>query len=104
MDNYTTEVAATRVGAALPGARSAWASLSAVGAQHARTKNPVPAAGAVGARLAAFPEVQAPTMQLAAMADGPQTLNGTRKHNVHKTRINAGGYGAMGPHPEREPA
>jgi len=22
--------------------------------------------------------------------------------NAHKTRINAGGYGAMGPHPERE--
>jgi hypothetical protein len=31
-------------------------------------------------------------------------VNGTRKQNVHKTRINAGGYGAMGPHPEREPA
>jgi hypothetical protein len=27
----------------------------------------------------------------------------TRKQtNVHKTRINAGGFGAMGPHPERE--
>ncbi len=30
------------------------------------------------------------------------TVNDTRKQTVHKTRINAGGYGAMGPHPERE--
>jgi hypothetical protein len=31
------------------------------------------------------------------------TANDTRKQkNVQKTRINAGGYGAMGPHPERE--
>jgi hypothetical protein len=30
-------------------------------------------------------------------------VNVARKpENVHKTRINAGGYGAMGPHPERE--
>jgi hypothetical protein len=28
------------------------------------------------------------------------TVNETK--NVQKTRINAGGYGAMGPHPERE--
>jgi hypothetical protein len=28
----------------------------------------------------------------------------TRKQNVHKTRVNAGGDGASGPHPEREPA
>jgi hypothetical protein len=31
------------------------------------------------------------------------TANDTRKQtNVQKTRINAGGYGAMGPQPERE--
>jgi hypothetical protein len=31
------------------------------------------------------------------------TVNETRKQNhVYKTRINAGGYGAMGPYPERE--
>jgi hypothetical protein len=27
-----------------------------------------------------------------------------RKQYVHKTRVNAGGDGASGPHPEREPA
>jgi hypothetical protein len=41
----------------------------------------------------------------ADLVSGEQlAANGTRKQNVHKTRINAGGYGAMGPHPEREPA
>jgi hypothetical protein len=31
------------------------------------------------------------------------TANDTRKQTyVYKTRINAGGYGAMGPQPERE--
>jgi hypothetical protein len=28
----------------------------------------------------------------------------TRKYNVHQTRVNAGGDGASGPHPERGPA
>ena len=32
-----------------------------------------------------------------------ETVTFTRKPiNVHKTRISAGGYGAMGPYPERE--
>jgi hypothetical protein len=44
-----------------------------------------------------------PTAALIGSGEQP-AVNGTRKQNVHKTRINAGGYGAMGPHPEREPA
>jgi hypothetical protein len=44
-----------------------------------------------------------PTVALIGSGELP-AVNGTRKQNVHKTRINAGGYGAMGPHPEREPA
>jgi hypothetical protein len=32
------------------------------------------------------------------------TATDNRKHNVYKTRVNAGGDGASGPHPEREPA
>jgi hypothetical protein len=43
------------------------------------------------------------TQTATLLAEQP-AVNGTRKQNVHKTRINAGGYGAMGPHPEREPA
>jgi hypothetical protein len=79
-------------------------SLSVIGASHVRMQNPVLAAGSVDARLVAFRSVPAMT-RLAALADGElPPVNGTRKQNVHKTRINAGGYGAMGPHPEREPA
>ena len=106
MEIYTTDVAAARTGAAFLGACSPWMSLSvesAAGANHVRTQNPVMAAGSPDARLGAFP---VPPMTPAAdLVSGEQSAaNGTRKQNVHKTRINAGGYGAMGPHPEREPA
>ncbi len=42
--------------------------------------------------------------QLAAPATGLPTAISNRKHTVYKTRVNAGGDGASGPHPEREPA
>jgi hypothetical protein len=104
---YTSEVAAARMGAAFLGACSPWMSLSVdsvAGANHVRTQNPVLAAGSPDARLGAFWPVPAMT-PTAALINGEQpAVNGTRKQNVHKTRINAGGYGAMGPHPEREPA
>jgi hypothetical protein len=32
------------------------------------------------------------------------SVSETVKQTVKKTRINAGGYGVLGPHPEREPA
>ena len=42
------------------------------------------------------------TRQLSAINGRP---TGNRKQQyVHKTRVNAGGDGASGPHPEREPA
>ncbi|HEX3711882.1 MAG TPA: hypothetical protein VHV09_03735 [Trebonia sp.] len=105
MEIYTTNVTAARVGAACLGVGSPWANLAAVGAQHALARTAVPATGIAGARPGAFRPVPAPTTpQLALMsAELLPTVNGTRKQNdVHKTRINAGGYGAMGPHPERE--
>jgi hypothetical protein len=38
-------------------------------------------------------------------SEAMSVVNSNRKQtNVHQTRTNAGGYGAMGPHPEREPA
>lgn len=107
MENYTIDVAAARNGAAFLGACSPWMSLSVesvAGANHVRTQTPVLAAGSPGARLGAFWPVPAMT-PTAALSSGEQpAAGGTRKQNVHKTRINAGGYGAMGPHPEREPA
>jgi hypothetical protein len=115
VDMNTTFVAATRLGAACPGVGSPvvgspWTNLLAVGAKHALGQSPVLLAGspaerrAAVARRAAYRPVQAPMTQLAAMsAELLPTVNVTRKQsNVHKTRINAGGYGAMGPHPERE--
>jgi hypothetical protein len=105
---YMNDVAAARTGAAFSGACSPWMSLSVesvAGANHVRTQNPVLATGTSGARLGAFWPVPAmtPTAALIGSSELP-AVNGTRKQNVHKTRINAGGYGAMGPHPEREPA
>jgi len=104
---YTTDVAAARTGAALLGVCSPWTSLSVesgAGASHVRSQNPVLAAGIPGARLAAFRPVPAMTQTVALVAGELPAVNSNRKQHVHKTRINAGGYGAMGPHPEREPA
>jgi hypothetical protein len=104
VENNTTFVAVTRLGAACLGVGSPWTTLVAAGAKHALGQSPVLAAGAPEARRATFRPVQAPMTQLAVMsAELLPTRKVTRKqNNVHKTRINAGGYGAMGPHPERE--
>jgi hypothetical protein len=98
---YTTNVAATRVGAACLGVRSPWANLAAVGAKHALPQNAVLAAGSADARRAFRPEPVQTTQSALMAAELLPTVNETQK-TVHKTRINAGGYGAMGPHPERE--
>ncbi len=106
MEIYTYDITAARVGAAISGARSPWMSpsvASAAGANHVRTQSPVLAAGTPGARNAAFRPVPAMTPAAVLLAEQP-AVNGTRKQNVYKARIDAGGFGAMGPHPEREPA
>jgi len=98
---YTTNVAATRVGAACLGVRSPWANLAAVGAKHALAPNAVLTAGSRDARRAFRPDSVQTTQSALMAAELLPTVNETQK-TVHKTRINAGGYGAMGPHPERE--
>ena len=110
MDIYLTDVAAARLGAACLGvghARSPWAKLAVVGANHARTQTAALAVGGTGARRVASWPLPAQTEQFALMsamsAELLPTANDNRKQrNVQKTRINAGGYGAMGPQPERE--
>jgi hypothetical protein len=75
-----------------------------VAANHARTQSAVTAAGNPDTgRLVSWP-LAAQTQQFALMsAELLPAANDTRKQkNVQKTRVNAGGYGAMGPHPERE--
>jgi hypothetical protein len=104
---FMTDVAAARLGAACLGVgnvRSPWAKLAVVGANHARTQAAVLAAGNPGARRVASWPLPAQTEQSALMSvELLPTANDTRKQtNVQKTRINAGGYGAMGPQPERE--
>ena len=94
MLNNTINVTAAPCGAAFPGAGSPWTmlqaiGLSAVGMNHVRTPFPVPVMT---------------QKQLVALATGLPTATDNRKHNVYKTRVNAGGDGASGPHPEREPA
>jgi hypothetical protein len=109
--NYTINVTAAPSGAAFPGARSPWTmvqalGLSAAGMDHVRMPNPLPVAVAADARLAALRQIPAMTQKqlVVAPATGLPTATDNRKHNVYKTRVNAGGDGASGPHPEREPA
>jgi hypothetical protein len=104
---YLTQVTAARAGADFQGVCSLWPSPVVAGVNHAQ--NPLliadaTAAGALDARLVAPRPVPAMTRQIVDMVDVPLTVNGNRKQTVHKTRISAGGYGAMGPHPDREPA
>jgi len=103
--NNTIDVTAAPCGAAFPGAGSPWINLSAVGLDHARTQNLVPVAVAADARLAAIRQIPAMTQkQPVAVATMLPSVTANRKHNVYMTRVNAGGDGASGPHPEREPA
>jgi hypothetical protein len=96
----TINVAVARSGADLPGVRSPWASPSGAGAQYAFGQLPI-TASPPSARFVASRRV--PAMQpVAIVAAALPTV--VRKQNVHKTRVNAGGDGASGPHPEREPA
>src|SRR5690348_15256732 len=96
--------AAIRSEAAFLGARSERASLVNAGMNHARALNSALVAGLQDARFAPLMQVPAPTTQPAPTAAELPIVDVARKSNVHKTRISAGGYGAMGPHPEREPA
>ena len=107
MDIYTTNVAAARLGAACLGvaaARSPWAALPVAGAEHALPATAAMAVVRPGANRVAHRRIPAFTQQSTQMSSELLSVsNGTRKQtNVQKTRINAGGYGAMGPHPERE--
>jgi hypothetical protein len=105
---YTTHVAAARrPGAACLGvwaSRSPWANLPVAGVNHALPATAVLAVERPGANRLAHRRIPASTQPFALMSAGLlPTANDTRKQtNVLKTRSNAGGYGAMGPYPERE--
>jgi hypothetical protein len=99
---YTLSVPVARSGAALPGLRSPWANLSGTRVNHALPLILDPAAAMPCTRFVASRQVPATVQPFAVMATGLPT--DIRKQYVHKTRVNAGGDGASGPHPEREPA
>jgi len=107
--NIAIDVTAAPSGAEFPGARSPWAMIQAplpsgAGVDYVRMPNLVPFAAAADARLAVR-HVPAMTQKQPAVVPATALPTATnRKHNVYKTRVNAGGGGASGPHPEREPA
>jgi hypothetical protein len=97
VESSTIYLAATLTGAAFLGARSARMCLSGAGTNHVRPQNPELAAW-TNAHATALPPVLATPTQLV-----PAPVAGNPVH-VHKTQIGAGGSGALGSHPEREPA
>ena len=98
----TSNVAVATGGAALPGVRSPWATVFCAGVNHAQAQFPGWAVVTPSTRFVALRRMPAMVQPLAEMAVAlPIDI---RKQYVHKTRVNAGGDGAMGPHPERAPA
>ena len=109
LTNSAFIASAARGGVAFLGYDCPWAptmsgaGLSGTGLGHVQT--PIPGSAIVtGPRAAKFADprpMQASERLLAVKAELPLVDN--RKQYVHMTRVNAGGDGASGPHPEREP-
>ena len=97
----TINVAVARSGAALPGVCSPWTNPSGAGVQYALGQ-PLPITASTPSTRFVAPR-RVPAMQPVALMAAALPTD-VRKQNVHKTRVNAGGDGASGPHPEREPA
>ena len=108
MDNFTIiNVAAARLGAACSVARSPWTNVTAAGATYALGwKLSIAAAGNPDVRRTAVRHAQPMSAQMTQFAalERHELLPPivVKPNNVNTTRIAAGGYGAMGPHPERE--
>ena len=102
MLSNTSNIAVARGGAALPDVRSPWANPSGAGVSHAQAQFPGWAVVSPSTRFAAPRRMPAMVQPLAVKAVAlPIDI---RNPYLHKTRVNAGGDGAAGPHPEREPA
>jgi hypothetical protein len=95
---------AASVGAGCPQPLTVSGAISGAGHIHVQALIPGSAvvAAAPTASFAVPRRVPAMTRPLAVKAELPLVDN--RKQYVHMTRVNAGGDGASGPHPEREPA
>jgi hypothetical protein len=98
----TQSVPVARSGAALPRVAAPWANPSGAGVRSALPQNSGPVLGTTPADFVT-PRLSAVMAQTWAIAAAGFRVD-VRKQYVHKTRVNAGGDGAAGPHPEREPA
>jgi hypothetical protein len=98
-------VPVARGGAVFLDAGRPWASTtSGAGHRHVPAQMQIPGSAVVtprSAKLAAAPGAPALSRPLAAQPELPLIDN--RDQYVHETRVVAGGEGALGPHPEREP-
>jgi hypothetical protein len=98
----TLSASVARCGAALPGVVTPWAKLSGTGVHSALPQTFSPVVVTAQPDFVTPPRTAVMAQSLAVMANGlPIDI---RKQYVHKTRVNVGGDGASGPHPEREPA
>jgi hypothetical protein len=99
----TLRIPVARTGAALPGVVTPWASLSGTGVDSAL---PLTFSPVVANRHAGFatPCGSAAMARPLAVMAAELPIDIRKQQYVHKTRVNVGGDGASGPHPEREPA
>ena len=89
-------------GAVLSGVVTPWAQPSGAGVHSALPQNLGPAFASTDVVFVTPRRAAAMAQTVAVMAAGlPIDI---RKQYVHKARVNVGGDGASGPHPEREPA
>ena len=98
----TFRVAVATSGAALPGVRSPWTNPSGAGVNHALPL--IPGSVVVPPPTYFIASRPTPTLMQPFAVKALGLPIDVRKQYVHKTRVNAGGDGASGPHPEREPA
>jgi hypothetical protein len=104
LNNTALSALAARGGAASLGSGCPWApTMPGAGLSHVQTMIPgsaiVPAA-----RVANFADARpTPAIERPLGVKVELPLVDNRKQYMHTTRVNAGGDGASGPHPEREP-
>ena len=99
----TLSVPVARSGAALPPVAALWANPSGAGVRSALPQNSGPVLASTRMDDVTTPRRAAVTAQPFAIAAAGLPID-IRKQYVHMTRVNVGGDGAAGPHPEREPA
>ena len=98
----TFSVSVASCGAVLPGVVMPWTNLPGTGVLSALPQNSSPVVVTTHADFVTPRFAAAMARPLAVMTEGlPIDI---RKQYVHTTRVNVGGDGASGPHPEREPA